>query len=46
MKPIEISAMRAGALSGLAALCCLLGLFHDSLAAMKARVRQPRGDPR
>jgi thioredoxin:protein disulfide reductase len=38
MKPIEISAMRAGALSGLAALCCLLGLFHDSLAANSADV--------
>ena len=38
MKPIKISAMRAGALSALAALCCLLGLSRDGLAATGADV--------
>ena len=33
MKRIEIGAVRAGALSGLALLCGLLGLSHDSRAA-------------
>jgi thiol:disulfide interchange protein DsbD len=38
MKRIEIGAIRAGAWSGLAALCCLLGLPQASLAANSADV--------